>query len=91
VVECVCVIITLLYRLRQEEQEALKLKKEVRQISDAALHLRSDLEAVTADKEKTLTAYQIEKKRRMNTERRLRLAEDSLKRLDKVKYNNYHY
>ena len=39
---------------------------------------------VSQEKEATEDKYKKEKKKRMNTERRLRLAEDSLKRLDKA-------
>ena len=39
---------------------------------------------MSQEKEATEDKYKRERKKRMNTERRLRLAEDSLKRLDKA-------
>lgn len=42
------------------------------------------LQQVSQEKEATEDKYKKEKKKRMNTERRLRMAEDSLKRLDKA-------
>ena len=50
-----CVII----RLKQEAEIAGKLKEEVRQISDTALHLQSQVKEVAQAKEKTQTAYQV--------------------------------
>lgn len=52
-------LVTMSSRLRQEELEAERLKDEVRQISDTALHLRNNLEEVSQAKEKTQTAYQV--------------------------------
>lgn len=42
------------------------------------------IQQVSQEKEATEDKYKKERKKRMNTERRLRLAEDSLKRLDKA-------
>lgn len=42
------------------------------------------MQQVSQEKEATEGKYKEERKKRMKTERRLRLAEDSLKRLDKA-------
>ena len=53
-------------------------------LSPSLPHLLSKIQQVSQEKEATEDKYKKEKKKRMNTERRLRLAEDSLKRLDKA-------
>lgn len=71
-------------RLKTQELTAKQLEIEKKQISDTALNLKANLEQVSQEKHLTETKWKEEKKRRINTERRLRLAEDSLKRLDKA-------
>jgi len=71
-------------RLHTQEKTAQQLESEKKKISDAAIHLKQNLEQVSQEKQMTESKWKEERKRRIKTERRLHLAEDSLKRLDKA-------
>lgn len=71
-------------RLKTQELTSRKLLDEKRQISDTAISLQQNLEQVSQEKVTTEAKWKEEKRRRIKTERRLHLAEDSLKRLDKA-------
>jgi hypothetical protein len=53
-------------------------------ISDTAQNLEANLKQVAEEKQTTESKWKEERQRRIKTEKRLRLAEDSLKRLDRA-------
>lgn len=71
-------------RLNEQMEAAKQLEEEKKQMADAAISLQQNLEQVALEKEVSELKWKEERKRRLKTEQRLKLAEDALKRLDKA-------
>ncbi|XP_065920784.1 pleckstrin homology domain-containing family D member 1-like [Dysidea avara] len=70
--------------LEEKEKVSILLEDEKKRATEQAKLLEMDLENVLREKEKTLHQVEEERAKRKKTEKRLRHAEDSLKRLDKA-------
>ena len=76
--------LTIEEELHKEAEAAKMLKEKVRIITDNTLALRMDLKRAEQVKQWSLSEMEKEKTRRIKNERRLLLAEESLKRLDRA-------